>query len=282
VRGFTICAGLLLLGSACSRSPASLLPDARVASPSESQRPPRSGDFPVIGHVSDAGSGYPLGDVYLAVDRAPIASTDGNGYYQIIPSRWWPRGRHEIWAGRRGYRAFRDSVTFREGSTLELDIRLERAPRPCCRLTGGWSAEFTLDSAGALAPNPSARFVRGSLFFSDTLRSPDPHWPPSDSTLILTTLGQFAVDFSPFFGSAVARDVSTTVVGPTDEAFFHELTGEVFASDSVEVDFIPRISHGGVSIVGRWIGDSIVGRWEQRAYCCGAYGGVVLRRIRTP
>lgn len=49
----------------------------------------------------------------------------------------------------------------------------------------------------------------------------------------------------------------------------------------VTIDFIPRVSHGGVTMVGRIVDDSVRGSWHQRSYCCGAWGTFIMWRTKV-
>ena len=147
--------------------------------------------------------------------------------------------------------------------------------------TGRWSVELWLDSAGAIGPRPTARYVQGQVTF-DTLfadtgtgsngRWTRRYWP-----------GRFAIDLRPFFGTQIGQDVSTTVVGPFDSTSRSEVEADHPISDSVGINFIPRVSHGGITAEGAIHGDTIVGMWYMRAYCCGAQGHFrMVRFSRSP
>ncbi len=137
--------------------------------------------------------------------------------------------------------------------------------------TGRWSLELWMDSAGAIGPRPAARYVRGQIGF-DTLHADTgtasngrtwtrQYWP-----------GRFAVDLKQFFGAQIGHDVSTTVVAPFDSTSSTEVEADYPIGDSIAVNFVPRVSHGGITASGRIRGDTILGNWYMRAYCCGAVG----------
>jgi len=91
--------------------------------------------------------------------------------------------------------------------------------------------------------------------------------------------GYFDVNFVPFWGTQIARDVSTTVATSADALWTRAVSAAVFNGDSTTWDFIPNVSHGGVSLVGHLTErDTVIGLWEQRAYCCGASGRFRLVR----
>ena len=144
--------------------------------------------------------------------------------------------------------------------------------------TGRWTVELWMDSAGALGPRPTARYVRGQVGFdtlhansgsdTDGQRWTRRYWP-----------GRFAIDLKPFFGAQIGDDVSTTVFGPFDSTSSTEVEAEYPIADSVQMNFIPRVSHGGLTATGRVRGDTIAGVWHMRAYCCGAVGRFRMLRV---
>jgi hypothetical protein len=234
----------------------------------------------LVGQVTDSASGRPIAGVWVLSKYFGDVS-DSAGHFRVIyldP----PRQRMRI--STRGYLPREITVPIVGGRTDTLVVQLATAPAPCCKLTGTWDIEFRLEQPGALAPKPRARRAAGSIRFSPEI--PDPlrglhRTAPlagTDSTRVRREFGAFDVDFSPFFGGRLASDISTTVMGAADREFYREARGAIFNGDSVEIDLIPRISHGGVSFAGVIRGDSVSGRWEQRAYCCGAVGRFVMRR----
>src|SRR6266571_3683861 len=65
---------------------------------------------------------------------------------------------------------------------------------------------------------------------------------------------------------------------PQPKALSVTVAGSVPAGDSVAITFIPRMSHGSLSLYGRIRADTIRGRWSQNMYCCGAEGRFVMTR----
>jgi hypothetical protein len=94
--------------------------------------------------------------------------------------------------------------------------------------------------------------------------------------------GRHAIDLRPILGGPFGADVSTTVFGG-GSSLPYEVAGMVETGDSVMIMIIPRMTHGGLSLRGRFRGDSMVGQWTQNAYCCGSAGRFVMQRRRwTP
>jgi hypothetical protein len=147
--------------------------------------------------------------------------------------------------------------------------------------SGTWSIELWLDSANAIGPRPTARFVQGLVLF-DTLHVDSGVAGNGSRWTRRSWPGRFAIDLTPFFGGPIGRDVSTSIRYPFDEASATEVEAEL-DGDRLRLHFIPGVSHGGISLSGVVAADSMAGRWEMRAYCCGARGHFLMRRIsRVP
>jgi len=131
-------------------------------------------------------------------------------------------------------------------------------------LEGRWSVELVLDTASVRNP-PAIRQVTGELAFGT-----GSWWGDSDR------FGRHSINLGPFFGRMFALPANVTPFGPADTALVTEVSGGV-TGDSVGIDFIPRIDHGGISLWGRFYGDSARGRWHRRG--TDGSGRFVLRRI---
>ena len=146
-------------------------------------------------------------------------------------------------------------------------------PVPTATLLGGeWEVHFALDSSNPYLPPPTARHVTGTVVFTDTAATSD--------VIVEARRGWIAryhADFSPFFGTPIARDVSTSIIGPMDTDFMTRAHWWIDGRTLVVI-LTPQMSHGPVAFTGRLFGDSLHGDWYQRAYCCGAYGRIVMRR----
>lgn len=237
----------------------------------------RDSTVPIRGVVLDS-AGLPIGGVFLSAGSLGGMS-DASGSFEIPYQRAGP-----VWvvASISGYHPDSTAVDVHPPDTAAIRITLARAPPPCCSLVGQWNLVFRLDSSGP-RQQPTARIAAGIIRFSPQVRIA---WPfgtgetPSDP-FVHGMGGVFDVDFSVFWGTPIAADVSTSVMGPVTASFANEAYGRIFDNDSVEVDLIPRLSHGGVSLGGRLARDTMTGTWVQRAYCCGARGTVTMTRIST-
>ena len=134
---------------------------------------------------------------------------------------------------------------------------------PSKALEGRWRVELYLDKPSARV-EPMAGQINGEIGFS-TLA----WWNPSDR------FGRHNINLQSFFGNAFRRpDVAAFT--PADTSMVTEVSGSV-RGDSVGIDFIPRVDHGGLSLWGRFWGDSAKGRWYRRGN--DGEGHFVLRRI---
>ena len=143
-------------------------------------------------------------------------------------------------------------------------------------LGGRWNIELTLVSPGAIGAEPVTSEIRGRVSLSARLAQSAFWWGylGPDSAFA----GRSEVDFAPFYGSDFMPDLRR-VFRSADTAFVEELVGWTYGPDSIAIDFIPRGVHGGVSARGVIRGDSAVGEWTQRAYCCGPSGSFRMHRF---
>ena len=234
----------------------------------------------VVGRVLNDRTSRPIPHMIVLLDDYPLSESDSAGWYEVSLDRFMEPGWHEVNVGAPGYIEERRKAWMDRGTVDTIDLRLRRAPRPTGRLQGSWTVLLRFEKRGALGPSPSRRVVEGRIAFADTFPPVWPNRTASQDTFVTEEVGRYDIDLTPFFGSQIAKDVSSTTFGSTAGSFAIEATGSVFAHDSVNIDLIPRISHGGLSFSGRMLSDSIVGRWVQRAYCCGATGSFVMRRVR--
>lgn len=232
---------------------------------------PVDGAWAVSVHVTDSVTGRPVANA-IASTMMQLAETDSLGWMCL---RSLVQEAETLEFRRPGYRAASLTVSGVVDQVVARDLRLERVSRPCCDLRGQWSITLQLESPGARQPKPKARSVTGAVNLG-------PQFLPSDPDDALDSLVHFVrglhqVDFTPFFGGAVAQDVSTSVFGDGPNLLF-EVVGSVPAGDSVAITFIPRMSHGSLSLYGRIRADTIRGHWWQNMYCCGAEGSFVMMR----
>jgi hypothetical protein len=249
-----------------------LLPVKPIRIDTAEERRMRAGSPTLTGTVRDAQTGEPMHANVIPEVGWEFAGPDGRFTVHYLQP-----GRQTVRVEQRGFIAETRTVELVPGQTTTLDVSLRRAPPPCCVLDGKWHVRFVLRSRSLVGPEPRDSAVEGLLTFADSV--PDPlhdRFPPPTNVRVENGLSD--VDFTPFFGGRIARDVSTTVMGATGGNFAREMVGQVFNGDSVEITLIPRISHGGVSMWGRISGGVVTGEWEQRAYAGGATGTFEMRR----
>jgi hypothetical protein len=185
------------------------------------------------------------------------ASTDASGTYALP---LLPPGSLTVHAYRRGFRPESTRAVVNSGEMTMVDLSLAPAAPPCCELEGDWSARLVLDSAG-LNSRPSARALEGRLTFAAYDGEGNAAEP---AVRVGRTSGAADLDVGPLLGSDVGA------VG--------ELEGMVFSDDSVAITLFPRFGDWAIELRGLQSADSILGKWFQRASCCGAYGRFVLAR----
>jgi hypothetical protein len=230
----------------------------------------------LVGRITDAQTGEPVRAAIFAEFHWEMSEETGEYRMTGVDP-----GTLRVTVESTGYRPEQRTITFAARRVDTMNVALRRAAPVSLSLSGTWHMRFKLRDAGIRrGPPPAQRVVEGTINFIDTLHIVDRRRPLQRDRYVWTIEGLSDIDFSPFFGGRIGRDVSTTVFGGQNETFEREAIARVVDGDSVDINLIPRISHGGVSFAGRMRGDSIVGRWFMRAYAGGATGDVVLRRVR--
>ena len=131
-------------------------------------------------------------------------------------------------------------------------------------LEGRWSVVLLLDPL-SMRNLPDAEEAKGEIAFGS-----GSWWSNADR------FGRQHVDLKPFFGRLYAPPDGVDAFSAADTSMFSEASGGIFG-DSVSIDFLPRIDHGGVSLWGRFWGDSARGTWRRRGLDGG--GTFVMRRV---
>lgn len=149
-------------------------------------------------------------------------------------------------------------------SSVALTAQQPGADGPSKALEGRWRVELYLDKPSART-EPMAGQINGDIAFSNTA-----WWNPSDR------FGRHDINLQSFFGNSFLKPSNITSFGPGDTSMVTEVSGYV-RGDSVGIDFIPRVDHGGLSLWGRFWGDSAKGRWYRRGN--DGEGHFVLRRV---
>ena len=223
-------------------------------------------------HVTDATSGRPVANA-VTRNMTSVAETDSIGWLCI---RRLVQEAETLSFSRPGYREV--SVEFRgaPGQVVTRELRFERVTRPCCDLRGQWSIMFALDREGDRQPKPTARSVTGAVNLGPRyLRA---ERDDELDSLVHVVRGLHKVDFTPFFGGPVSPDVSTSIFGEGPD-LLHEVRASIPEGDSVDITFIPRMSHGSLWLHGRIRADTIRGLWWQQMFGRGAQGRFVMTRV---
>ena len=131
-------------------------------------------------------------------------------------------------------------------------------------LEGRWSLVLMLDPL-SMRNLPPAEEAKGEVAFGTSS-----WWSNSDR------FGRQHVDLKPFFGRLYAPPDGVDAFSAADTSMFSEASGGL-VGDSVSIDFLPRIDHGGVSLWGRFWGDSARGTWRRRGL--EGSGTFVMRRL---
>ena len=224
-------------------------------------------------HVTDAVTGKPVAsaDMWLVGSSLGAAVSDTSGYacFRSLAS-----AEDTVEVSRRGYR--RQVVVARgsAGEVVRRDVRFERVAPPCCDVRGRWSITMRLETPNPYH-TPTGRTVSGEVALGAQAVAPEPD--DQLDSLVHVVRGLHQVDFTPFFGGPVAREVSTSIFGSGPD-LLREVEASVMTADSVGITFIPRMSHGSLAFSGRIRGDTIRGKWVQNAYSRGARGDFTMHR----
>jgi len=223
--------------------------------------------------VKDAASGLPVTNAEASTNvTGDLAFTDSSGWACI---RALSTGADTLHVRRPGYQIASAVLAGVQGQVVTRMLRYQRVPDPCCDPRGKWRISFQLESTAELGPRPTSRTVAGELELgADILAAQAGDYMDS---LVHVVRGLHQVDFGPFFGGPVAQDVSTSIFGDGPD-LLHEVRATIPMGDSVRVTFIPRMTHGSLSLAGRIRSDTIRNRWVQNAFCCGARGTFTMTR----
>jgi hypothetical protein len=145
--------------------------------------------------------------------------------------------------------------------------RETRPPDHGTPLEGRWKVDLELNPKSIAGP--TALQTTGEIAFGS-----DSWWGTADR------FGRQAVNLIPFFGRSFSPPSNVTPFTPADTSFLTEVSGAL-VGDTLVVDFIPRLDHLGVSLRGRFYGDSARGEWYRRG--SNGSGTFVLHRVsRVP
>ena len=257
--------------------------------PANSQQTKKKVWGTIKGIVVDAKTGLPIPKMFVEADYLGDES-DAKGHFEISLQE---PGIHKVGTWRRDYVNTSKWVKVRSGHVSFIRLRAKRAAPAICKLAGNWSIQLTLETTPqATTPHlkkqlpkqsslsSTRKQIEGTLVFDSSLPASDRRAPKDDPTL--DEVGTFSIDFRPFWNKQVNPEGSTTIMpSQTGRDRLTEAAGYVCAGDSIQIDLIPTLSHGGISLEGHVRGDKITGKWNLRTYAGGEKGKFVMRRLKS-
>jgi len=237
----------------------------------------------LVGTITAAETGEPLPGAFVS-SQFFGDDTDENGEYKVI---YLDPGIEVISASRRDRKTQSLEIEFAPGKRTKKDFVLELATPACCVLEGEWEIELRITDdrrSPENRPDEVAKTVSGTVRFSNEFRDPVLVGKPRFKDSIKDEFGEYKIDLTPFFGENITASVSNTIfAGSNHPDMLTEATGIVYDGNRVSIDFIPRMSHGGISLAGIISDDkAIEGRWEKRDYAVMLSGEFSMKRSDKP
>jgi hypothetical protein len=133
-------------------------------------------------------------------------------------------------------------------------------------------------------PNKLSPSAIGTIRFSGEYRDPTPVRKPVYRDSIKDEFGEYEIDLTPIFGENITNSVSNTIFpGSNDPDILKQASGMIYDGNRVSVDFIPRMSHGGISLSGIISEDRVIeGRWVKRDFAVVLSGEFSMARSDKP
>lgn len=164
---------------------------------------------------------------------------------------------------------YRSKVVTAPSQGTATTIQLAYAPKARSALRGEWILEMTLTTADIGGFTPTDSSASGVIAFDSAFYK--------SGVRVLEEYGRFNVPWTTMLGGPIAPDVSTSYIGPS-AGIYEESVGGVFAKDSVYIGLVPRVTHGGLTLLGKVHGDRIEGRWTLNGNYSSAEGGFTMMR----
>jgi hypothetical protein len=230
----------------------------------------------IVGTVREVGTKQPLQGVFVSAQYFGDQTT-ADGRFRIEYIR---AGEDEVTASRRDLIEARQRARVLTTREAAVDLFVERAPPPCCRLAGAWSVRLVLREPGRLLAARGTE-VAGVISFSPDAPDPFPErrqcLPSDDRTL--DEFGSYDIDLRPILGEDITRATSNTIFGGRPGSdILKEAEGFVHHRNVVAIILIPRMSHGGISLTGTIDNDEVRGEWIKRDYAPTISGTFLMRR----
>jgi hypothetical protein len=230
----------------------------------------------IVGTIREVGTNQPLEGVFVSAQYLGDL-TDTSGRFRI---HYIKPGEVEVTAGRRDLIEARGRVRVLAARETSIELSIRRSPPPCCRLAGTWSLRLVLREPGQLPIRRGAEAVGAITFRADTpdpLPERDRPAPPTDPTI--DEFGTYDIDLRPILGEDITHATTNTVFpGRPGSDILKEAAGFVHHRDKVDINLIPRMSHGGISLTGTINGGTIRGEWIKRDYAPTISGTFLMRR----
>jgi Carboxypeptidase regulatory-like domain len=233
----------------------------------------------IAGKITDAKTGEALEHVSVSAQYLGDV-TDASGAFEITDL---DPGTVELTAWRRDLAESSQHVHVSAGQTVSVHVKMARAPTACCRLEGEWNITLILEQDRTNASAPAVKQLEGTVRFSPSIPDPLQERRRTRGDATVEEFGEYTIDLRPFFGDDIARSGITTVFPGREGAdLLREADGYVYNGNQVEIYFIPRLSHGGISLNGQIDGDSIHGTWLKREYAPIFGGRFLMKRAQRP
>jgi hypothetical protein len=236
----------------------------------------------LVGTITAAETGEPLPGAFVS-SQFFGDDTDESGEYKVI---YLDPGTEVISASRRDRKTQSVEIEFVAGKSTKRDFVLELATPACCALEGEWEIELRITDdrrSPESLPDEVANTVAGTLRFSDVFK--DPLLDKSEyEDSINDEFGEYKIDLTPFFGENITASVSNTIFpGSNQLDILTQAMGMIYDGNRVSIDFIPRMSHGGISLSGIISENEVVeGRWVKRDLAVMLSGEFSMKRSDKP
>lgn len=219
----------------------------------------------ITGVVTDE-TGKPLENVSVSASYMGD-STDINGRYKVP---YQPPGVSELVAQRRDLIEFKTHVKIIAGKSTHLDFSMKRQEKACCRLKGTWQTTLLYKS----------KKVQGTISFNNNAPDPNRRTVKDDPTI--DEFGIYDIDLQSLLGDRYYETGSTTIFDGNKDTLLIEANGYVHTINHVHIILIPGMSHGGLSLDGKIVNNTINGTWYKREYGTSIGGEFVMKKITEP
>lgn len=237
----------------------------------------------VAGKITASENGEPLQWAYVSSTYLG-GDADENGEYEVD---LLDPGIVRLVASRRGRESVVAEVEVVAGKTVEHDFELALAKPACCKLEGDWDIVLTLtddERPDDFKPDIVGDTARGRIVFSDKYTNPIGGRGSTHEDGVIDEFGEYDIDLTPFFGDNITASISNTIFGGSNDPDpLKQVAGSISHHDKVGISFIPRMSHGGITLFGTIADDAeIRGEWHKRDFAVMMWGTFVMTRLPEP